>query len=137
MRNIRKLFAMMILMVMFTCAFKTANFCAEQEISMYTSLLQKSNGIDGAVSHKVVIKKDTITVYGSLSDFEGEHITDFGKHIYKLSGKAKYYTSGGDAPNQKMPKKEFKKYLKECKDSGLALILEFKNGKVVKMYISS
>jgi len=113
---------------------------------LHASLMQKSNSFyrdyvknEIAVVHKVEIKKKTIVIHGSLSDGYGDEqqVSNIGVHTYKLSNNVKYVSRGGEAPDQKMKKQEFKKYLKQVKDSGLGLVLEFKKNKVVKVAIAS
>lgn len=109
---------------------------------LYTTLLQKTNDMyeyyldmDSPVAYKVKLTKNKIVIYGSMSDYtEADNIS---KHTYKIAKNVKFVSRGGDAPDQKMSKNEFKEYLKEVNDSGLALVLEFKNNKVTCAAISS
>lgn len=122
----------------------------EQEVSarareLSATLIQKSNPFyhshinDGlGVVYKVEIKKKIIVIHGSLNDgYKTESVSNIGIHTYRLSKNVKYVARGGEAPDQEFNKKDFKKYLNRSKDSGLGLVLEFKNFKVTKVAITS
>lgn len=106
-------------------------------------LIQKSNSLyndyvkDGnAVAYKVKLNNKSIVINGSLKNTTGK-TTKIGKHTYKLSNNVKYISSGGEGPDQKFTKKDYKRYLESCKDSLLGLFLTFKNGKVIRIEICS
>lgn len=101
--------------------------------SLYKSLVK--NG--AAVAYRVKIKKKTIVIHGSLNDSSTNGTSNIGVHTYKLADNVKYVARGGEAPDQEFSKKDFKKYLKRNKNSGLGLVLEFKQSKVVKVATSS
>lgn len=111
---------------------------------IYTCLMQKNNssyeeykknGV--AVSHKVNLKSNKIVIYGSLRNTKTLKTTKIRKHVYKLSDNVKYILRSGEDPDVMYSKKNFKMYLEKCKDLSLALVLEFKRGKVIKVIISS
>lgn len=111
---------------------------------IYTCLMQKTNSAyeeykkNGvAVSHKVKLKSNKIVSYGSFCNTKTQRTTSIRKHIYKLSDNVKYVSRGGEDPDIMFTKKNFKTYLDKCRDSRLALVLEFKHGKVIKVIISS
>lgn len=82
---------------------------------LYTTLLQKSNDMyeyyldmDSPVAYKVKLTKNKIIIYGSMSDYaETDSIS---KHTYKIAKNVKFVSRGGDAPDKKMSKNEFKEY---------------------------
>ncbi len=123
---------------------------SKQEVSAKTrvlsaDLIQKSNSsyhnhldYGSGVVYKVEIKKKVIVIHGSLNEGYGtESVSNIGIHTYRLSKNIKYVARGGEAPDQEFSKKDFKKYLNMNKDSGLGLVLEFKNFKVTKVAICS
>lgn len=108
-----------------------------------TSLIQKSNDYykswlknGKAMTHKVKIAKNSITIHGNL-EYEDGRKTGYAKYNFKKSKNIKYLLTGGDTKGQKMAEKEFKKYINGARDSGLGFILEFKNGKIIKAIIAS
>lgn len=111
---------------------------------IYTSLILKTNSEYGeckkngdAISHKVKLKSNKIVIYGSLCNKKTRKTTKIRKHVYKLSDNVKYVSRGGEDPDILFTKNNFKSYLDECKDLRLALVLEIKHGKVIKVIISS
>lgn len=137
----KKLFSIALMLCMILTMFSKTIVHAKTS-ELYTSLWKKSNDMyeycmeNGmSVAYKVKLNKNAIVIYGSMSDCaETDNIS---KHTYKLSKSVKFVSRGGIAEDQKMSKKEFKNYLKEVNDSGLALVLEFKNNKVTCVAISS
>lgn len=126
------------------CTLTSTQVASAKTTELFTTLMQKSNPFyhkhvknNMAVAYKVRVKKKTIVIYGSLSDYDSSQVSNIGVHTYKLSDNVKYVSRGGEAPDQEFSKKEFKKYLEKNKDSGLALVLEFKKFKVVKIAIAS
>lgn len=143
-RKLKKLLCCILMICMVLSLLGNTQIASAKTKEIYTTLMQKSNSFyrdyvknKMAVSYKVEIKKKTIVIHGALTDNNKMETTDMGVHTFKLSNNVKYVSRGGEAPEQAFNKKEFKKYLKQCKNSQLALVLEFKKSKVVKVAICS
>ena len=54
-----------------------------------------------------------------------------------INDKTEFQAVGGMAPAQKFTKEDFLKYLEECKDTGLALIIYVEDGIAKTVEISS
>lgn len=143
--NIKKTISFLFIFTLFLgCVLINKQGVSAKVRELSTSLTQKSNSLyktlvknGAAVAYKVEIKKKTVIIHGSLSDSSTNETSNIGIHTYKLSKNVKYVVRGGEAPDQKLGKKDFKKYLKKSKNSGLGLVLEFKNFKVTKVAICS
>lgn len=94
--------------------------------------------------YKFKLKNNKLTIWGSFTRFTSEkNYYNFknGKYIpykkktFTLSKKVKYYASGGEM-NEKLSKKQFKKYLK-YNGNGLGFRMVIKNNKIVKIYFES
>ena len=137
--KIKKIFSIVAVLCVILVSIKPVQVQASE---LYTSLIQKSNDMyeyytesGMAVAYKVKLNKNTIVIYGSMSDYaETDKIS---RHTYKLAKSVKFASGGGTAEDQKMSKSEFRDYLKKVNDSCLSLVLEFKNNKVVRVVISS
>lgn len=110
---------------------------------IYTTMLQKSSDLydfyketDSPVAHNVKLGKNKIVIYGTVGSFYGKTNLKT-RHTYRLAKNVRFVSRGGDQDDQKMSKKEFKKYLKKVNDSGLGLVMEFKNNKVICVAVSS
>lgn len=133
----------LMLAVVFAVILSDSQEARAETNEVWTSLYQKDNpSYDTAIqeglpaSYKVRLGKNVITIYGSVRNYGGSN-AEGSRHTWKLAKKVKFVSSGGTDPEHKMSKKEFQVYLKKVKDTGLALVLELKNGKVVKAAVSS
>ena len=139
--KIKKIFSIVAVLCVILVSIKPVQVQAKTS-ELYTSLIQKSNDMyeyytesGMAVAYKVKLNKNTIVIYGSMSDYaETDKIS---RHTYKLAKSVKFASGGVTAEDQKMSKSEFRDYLKKVNDSCLSLVLEFKNNKVVRVVISS
>ncbi len=145
-KNIKIISLCLMFALILGCTLTSAQVASAKTQELHATLMQKSNPIyrkivknNAPVAYKVKIKKKTIVIHGSLSNGydDRKQVSNIGVHTYKLSSNIKYVSRGGEAPDQKMKKKEFKKYLKRNADSGLGLVLEFKQNKVAKVAIAS
>ncbi len=118
-------------------------FFKKKSGKLYSSLIQKSNGYyknylaaGNPMTHKVKLSKNEMIVYGNFENSKGVQ-TGIAKHKFKVSKNVKYLRTGGNAKDESLTMKEFQNYLNKSSDSELGFILQFKNGKVVQMSISS
>lgn len=90
------------------------------------------------------IEDDKFIVSGAFDLYEDlenidkvEHFENEEDHKFVINDKTEFQAVGGTAPAQKFSKEEFLKYLEECKDSGLALIIFVEDGVATSVSISS
>lgn len=90
------------------------------------------------------IEDDKFIVSGAFDLYEDlenidkvEHFENEEDHKFVINDKTEFQAVGGTAPAQKFTKEEFLKYLEECKDSGLALIIFVEDGIATSVSISS
>ncbi len=100
----------------------------------------KNFGYYGSI-YKIKVKNDRIVVYGSFSSYSSNQTLDqakklkYKKRTFKFAKKVKFYSSGGDQPDMKISKKQFKQLVEPL--GGLDLQLQVKNGKIVKAIVCS
>lgn len=120
----------------------------EDDGKYVTSLIAKLKGepdeyiTTSAYDYK--IEDDKFVVSGSIDYFKNpedyenaEEIKNEKDHKFIIDDKTEFQAVGGTAPAQKFTKEEFLKYLEECKDSGLALIIFVEDGVATSVSISS
>lgn len=97
-----------------------------------------------ASAYDYKIEDDKFVLSGSIEYFENpedyenvEEIKNEKDHKFVIDDNTEFQAVGGMAPAQKFTKEEFLKYLEECKDSGLALIIMVEDGVATTVSISS
>lgn len=87
---------------------------------------------------------DRFVVSGSFDYLENpedyekvEEIKNEEDHKFVINDKTVFEAVGGMAPAKEFTKEDFLKYLEECKDTGLALIIFVENGVATSVSISS
>lgn len=90
------------------------------------------------------IEDDKFVISGSFDYHEDpdnyekvEEIKNEEDHKFVINDKTEFQAVGGMAPAQKFTKEDFLKYLEDCKDTGLALIIYVEDGVVKTVEISS
>lgn len=90
------------------------------------------------------IEDDRFIISGSLDYFKNpddyENATEIKNETeqrFVINDKTEFEAVGGMAPAKKFSREDFLKYLEECKDSGLALIIFVENGVAKTVAISS
>ena len=90
------------------------------------------------------IEDDKFVISGSFDYHEDpdnyekvEEIKNEEDHKFVINDKTEFQAVGGMAPAQKFTKEDFLKYLEECKDTGLALIIYVEDGIAKTVEISS
>lgn len=90
------------------------------------------------------IEDDKLVISGSFDYHEDpdncekvEEIKNEEDHKFVINDKTEFQAVGGMAPAQKFTKEDFLKYLEECKDTGLALIIYVEDGIAKTVEISS
>ena len=90
------------------------------------------------------IEDDKFVISGSFDYHEDpdnyekvEEIKNEEDHKFVINDKTEFQAVGGMAPAQKFTKEDFLKYLEDCKDTGLALIIYVEDGIVKTVEISS
>lgn len=90
------------------------------------------------------IEGDKFVISGSFDYHEDpdnyekvEEIKNEEDHKFVINDKTEFQAVGGMAPAQKFTKEDFLKYLEECKDTGLALIIYVEDGIAKTVEISS
>lgn len=90
------------------------------------------------------IEGDKFVISGSFDYHEDpdnyekvEEIKNEEDHKFVINDKTEFQAVGGMAPAQKFTKEDFLKYLEDCKDTGLALIIYVEDGIVKTVEISS
>lgn len=90
------------------------------------------------------IEDDKLVISGSFDYLEDpdnyekvEEIKNEEDHKFVINDKTEFQAVGGMAPAQKFTKEDFLKYLEECKDTGLALIIYVEDGIAKTVEISS
>lgn len=141
-RKICKSGMVMILLVLVFLLIPVTSTTVKAGTKNYFSNLNgsKSFGYYGSI-YKIKVKNDRIVVYGSFSTFSTKQSLDqakklkYKKRTYKFAKKVKFYTSGGDQPDMKISKSQFKQLVESM--NGLDLQLQVKNGKIVKAIVCS
>ncbi len=97
-----------------------------------------------ASAYDYKIEDDKFVLSGSIEYFENpedyqdaEEIKNEKDHKFVIDDNTEFQAVGGMAPAQKFTREEFLKYLEECKDSGLALIIFVEDGVATTVSISS
>lgn len=90
------------------------------------------------------IEDDKFVISGSFDYHEDpdnyekvEEIKNEEDHKFVINDKTEFQAVGGMAPAQKFTKEDFLKYLEDCKDTGLALIIYVEDGIAKTVEISS
>lgn len=90
------------------------------------------------------IEDDKLVISGSFDYLDDpdnyekvEEIKNEEDHKFVINDKTEFQAVGGMAPAQKFTKEDFLKYLEECKDTGLALIIYVEDGIAKTVEISS
>lgn len=112
--------------------------------TMIAKLKGESDDYITSTAYDYKFEDDRFVVSGSFDYLENpedyekvEEIKNEEDHKFVINDKTVFEAVGGMAPAKEFTKEDFLKYLEECKDTGLALIIFVENGVATSVSISS
>lgn len=112
--------------------------------TMIAKLKGEADDYITSTAYDYSFEDDKFVVSGSLDYYENpeeyenvEEIKNEKDHKFIIDENTVLEAVGGTAPAKEFNKEDFLKYLNECKDTGLALIIFVKNGVATSVSISS
>lgn len=112
--------------------------------TMIAKLKGEADDYITATAYDYKFEDDKFVVSGSIEYFENpedyekvEEIKNEEDHKFVINDKTVFEAVGGMAPAKEFTKEDFLKYLEECKDTGLALIIFVEDGVATSVSISS
>ena len=120
----------------------------ERDGRYFSTLMASKNGersedFNAGFVSNLTIEDDVLTVDGTidylvdLENTEDDEKYDKGSFHFNLSPDVKLQSAGGDQEPTVYTKEEFLKFYEDVKDSGLALLIDVKDGLVTLVSISS
>ncbi|MBP2015334.1 hypothetical protein [Anaerococcus degeneri] len=112
--------------------------------TMIAKLKGEADDYITSTAYDYKFEEDRFVVSGSFDYHEDpenyekvEEIKNKEDHKFVINDKTVFEAVGGMAPAKEFTKEDFLKYLEECKDTGLALIIFVENGVATSVSISS
>ena len=112
--------------------------------TMIAKLKGEADDYITSTAYDYKFEDDRFVVSGSFDYLENpedyekvEEIKNEEDHKFVINDKTVFEAVGGMAPAKEFTKEDFLKYLEECKDTGLALIIFVENGVATSVSISS
>lgn len=112
--------------------------------TMIAKLKGEADDYITSTAYDYKFEDDRFVISGSIEYFKDpedyekvEEIKNKEDHRFVINDKTVFEAVGGMAPAKEFTKEDFLKYLEECKDSGLALIIFVEDGVATSVSISS
>lgn len=112
--------------------------------TMIAKLKGEADDYITSTAYDYKFEEDRFVVSGSFDYHEDpenyekvEEIKNEEDHKFVINDKTVFEAVGGMAPAKEFTKEDFLKYLEECKDTGLALVIFVENGVATRVSISS